>query len=135
MNRRAFVSGALLVFATPFDAQAQQTEKVACVGVLSSGWPSPSPSPAWRGFQDGLRDLGWTEGRDLVLEPRFAEGPPDRLPALAQDLLRLNVDVSVTFGPLPIRLWHWLLGQPASESGRLRHGEKTRDGAPAAGGC
>jgi putative tryptophan/tyrosine transport system substrate-binding protein len=50
-----------------------------------------------------LRNLGWRVGHDLVLEPRFAEGQLDRLPALAHDLVSLNVDVIAAFGPLPIK--------------------------------
>jgi putative ABC transport system substrate-binding protein len=103
MDRRAFLAGAAALLVAPLAAEAQRAGKVPRVGILSAGWPSPSPSPAWRAFQDGLRDLGWAEGRDLVLEPRFAEGQHDRLPALAQDLVRLNVDVIVTFGPFSIR--------------------------------
>jgi putative ABC transport system substrate-binding protein len=104
VDRRRFlltsVAGAL---AAPLAAEGQAV-KVARVGILSSSYLSVSPSePIWRDFQEGLRDLGWTVGRDLVLERRYAEGQLDRLPALAQDLVRLNVDVIVTAGPHTIR--------------------------------
>ncbi len=49
-----------------------------------------------KAFEEGLRDLGYVEGRDLVFERRFAEGKQERLPALAAELVRLNVDVIVT---------------------------------------
>jgi putative ABC transport system substrate-binding protein len=104
MIRRSFLVAAVAGVLAPFAAEAQQAGKVAHVGILSSSYPSVSASqPSWWGFEEGLRDLGWSVGRDLVLERRYAEGQLDRLPGLAQDLVRLNVDVLVTFGPLTIK--------------------------------
>ncbi len=54
-------------------------------------------------FRQGLRELGYVEGRTITIEYRYADGKPDLLPALAADLVRLRVDVIVTAGDLPIR--------------------------------
>jgi putative tryptophan/tyrosine transport system substrate-binding protein len=106
MDRRAFigtVAGGLL--APALAAEAQQAGKVYRIGILSSSYSSQPfrTEPTWRNFQQGLSDLGWTEGRNLVIERRFAEGQRDRLPAVAQELVALNVDVIVAFGPLALR--------------------------------
>ena len=75
-------------------AQAQQPKKVPRLGYLSVG---PASDPA-RGeaFREGLRELGYLEGKNIVIEWRYAEGKRDRLPALMVELVRLKVDVIVT---------------------------------------
>jgi putative tryptophan/tyrosine transport system substrate-binding protein len=86
----------------PALAQAQQPKKVARIGYLSG--PSPFTSPARRkAFLQGLRDLGYEEGKTIVIEWQYAEGKFDRLPALAAELVRLKVDIIVTSGPGPTR--------------------------------
>jgi putative tryptophan/tyrosine transport system substrate-binding protein len=103
MNRRRFVvtslAGALVVSDV---AKGQQVEKVARVGILSSSYSS-GVTPTRQAFEDRLGELGWTVDRNLILERRFAEGQLDRLPALAQDLVRLKIDVIAAFGPLTIK--------------------------------
>ena len=97
MDRRTFlalVSGSLL--AAPLAAQAQPAGKVPRVGILSGG--SRSDSSVVDEFRQGLRELGWVEGRDVVIEYRSTEGRVERLPALAADLVRLKVDVIVAGG-------------------------------------
>jgi len=83
----------LVLLAAPFStAAAQATEKVPRVGSL---WPN-NRSPHQRtldAFQEGLRDLGWVEGKNVVIEYRWAEGRSERLPTLAAELVRLKVDV------------------------------------------
>jgi ABC-type uncharacterized transport system substrate-binding protein len=91
MNRAAFVvTLALGVLAAPIVLGAQQTGKVYRIGVLSPGAPPPGPLEA---FREGLRDFGYMEGRTIVIEWRFAEGKNERLSGLAEELVRLKVDV------------------------------------------
>ena len=78
--------------------KAQQPKKILRIGFLSG--QSRSTSPARReAFQQGLRELGYVEGKNIVIEWRYAGGKFDRLPALAAELARLKVDVIVTGGP------------------------------------
>ena len=88
---------ALGVLLVPRAAEAQQAGKVYRVGFLSEGSANAVvlPGIGLNGLRQGLRDLGWTEGGNLVIEARFAEGKPERLAGLAADLIRLNVDVIV----------------------------------------
>jgi putative ABC transport system substrate-binding protein len=80
----------------PLVAHAQTT-KVARIGFLGLVSASSHASRT-AAFRAGLRDLGWIEGRNLRIEFRWAEGNYDRLPILAEELLRLNIDVLVTHG-------------------------------------
>jgi putative tryptophan/tyrosine transport system substrate-binding protein len=89
--------GALL-FALCLSAQAQQPTKIPRIGFLITSSPSVI-APRMDAFQQGLRDLGYVEGKNIVIERRHAEGKLDRLPALAAELVRLNVDAIVTSGP------------------------------------
>ncbi len=91
MNRRAFI-GTLLV--APLAVEAQQAGKVPRIGVLVVGSAS-SESTRIEAFRQGLRELGYVEGRNLMVEWRFADGDTGRLPALAGDLVRSNVDILV----------------------------------------
>jgi putative tryptophan/tyrosine transport system substrate-binding protein len=78
----------------PLAVEAQSGGKSPRVGFLSTF--SPSDVPRWReGLTKGLRDLGYTEGDDIVIEYRHAEGRPERLPDLAAELVRMKVDVIV----------------------------------------
>ena len=83
-------------------AEAQQIAKVPGIGFLSG--QSPSNSPARReAFQQGLRELGYVEGKNITIEYRWAEGKFDYLPALAAELVRLKLDLIVTGGPQATR--------------------------------
>jgi putative ABC transport system substrate-binding protein len=97
----AFVLGTL--FLTTFHlAQAQQPPtKIPRIGYLMTRFLDPVRSEALR---QGLRELGYVEGKTIVIEWRSAEGKLDRLPALVAELVRLKVDVIVTSGPLPTRV-------------------------------
>jgi putative ABC transport system substrate-binding protein len=97
MNRRAFIasSGAAILVAR-LAAEAQQAARIARIGYLS---PNLASGPHLReAFRQGLRDLGYVEGRNLVIEYRDAEGKVERIPALAAELVALKVDVIVTEG-------------------------------------
>jgi putative ABC transport system substrate-binding protein len=87
-----------LLFALCFSAEAQQPEKVFRVGFLSSLSPSVV-SERVDAFRQGLRELGYVEGKNIVIEYRYAEGNAKRLKELAAELVRLKVDVIVTGGP------------------------------------
>jgi ABC-type uncharacterized transport system substrate-binding protein len=102
MNRRTFIqltALSLALAAPPYVAEAQQA-KMARIGWLDAGMtPSPgAPSGALKDFEERLTQLGWVPGRNLVIEQRFADTYWDRLPGLAQDLVRRHVDVIVTIG-------------------------------------
>jgi putative ABC transport system substrate-binding protein len=101
MKRRTFmalVSGGLL--AAPLAAGAQSAKNVYRIGYLSVGSPV-SHKRYFEKFLQGLVDLGYVEGRDFVMEYRWAEGHQDRLAELAADLVRARVDVIVTAGTTP----------------------------------
>ena len=93
-----------LILSTIQLAQAQQPTKIPRVGFLS-GQSLSSISTRTEAFRLGLRELGYIEGKNIVIEWRFAEGKLDRLPALAAELVRLHVDVIVTAGPTSTRLF------------------------------
>jgi len=105
IDRRTFfgtLAGSLL--AAPLAAEAQPAGKAARIGVLSPGSPSGAgrnPSDLavlFAAFREGLRELGYVEGQNIKIESRWAEGNYDRLPGLAAELVRLKVDVIVTYG-------------------------------------
>jgi putative tryptophan/tyrosine transport system substrate-binding protein len=72
------------------------------IGYLNATAPS-AVSARVEAFREGLRELGYVEGRTIVVEYRFADGKPERLPALAAELVRVKVDIIVTAGPIPTR--------------------------------
>ncbi len=84
------------VLAWPPAARGQQVGNVPRIGYLSPGSGSPGPVAYYDEFQRGLRELGYVEGRNIVIEYRFADGKFDRLAALAAELVQLNVDVIVS---------------------------------------
>jgi ABC-type uncharacterized transport system substrate-binding protein len=87
--------GAMLLTIS-FPADAQQTKKVPRIGYLAV---SSSSQTRTEPFRQGLRELGYVEGKNIVIEWRFAEGNRDRVTELAAELVRLKVDVIVTGGP------------------------------------
>src|SRR6476661_619713 len=92
MQRREFITllGGMTV-AWPLEAHAQQTGRFYRVGFL---WDGPDVFPdALEAFRQGLRELGYEEGRNIVIEYRWAEGKPERMRELAEELVRLKVDV------------------------------------------
>jgi putative tryptophan/tyrosine transport system substrate-binding protein len=96
------ILAAMLAFLLGVAGEAQQPTKNPRIGYLSGS--SPSTSPARReAFRQGLRELGYVEGKNIVIEQRYADGKFDRLPALAAELVRLKVDIIVTAGPQATR--------------------------------
>jgi ABC-type uncharacterized transport system substrate-binding protein len=91
---RNVVFTAVLFTALCTAAEAQQTNKIPLVGYVSSNTPS-SPGPLLGAFRQGLRDLGYIEGRNIVVEYRYTEGISGRAPSLITELLQLKVDLLV----------------------------------------
>ncbi len=102
MRRREFITlvgGAAVAW--PLTAHVQQAGKMYRVGVLSPG--PDSITPQRQAFEQGLREEGFVERRNLIFEHRFAEGDLERLPAMAAELVEMNVDVIVVMGPAPMQ--------------------------------
>ena len=96
MDRRSFVNtaaGALLVRAVP--AYAQPATKIPRIGVLHPGTPLSSPQSV-EAFRQGLREHGYEEGKNIVVERRYTESRPERVAEIAAEFVRLKVDVIVT---------------------------------------
>ena len=102
--RRTLTSLALgaMLFALGFPAEAQQPKKVYRIGYLS-GSDAATDAPRFEGIQLALRELGYVEGQNIVIEYRYADGKLDQLPQFAAELVRLNVAVIVTTGSPPTR--------------------------------
>jgi putative ABC transport system substrate-binding protein len=101
MNRRVFLgtlAGGLL--AAPLAAEAQQAGRVPLVGYLS---PASARSPGYVIFRQSLRELGYIDGQNIAFDDKFAHGQATRLPALAIELVRENVDIIVANSPPAIR--------------------------------
>ena len=90
-----------LLSTVPF-AEAQQPARFHRIGILELASPSAS-AHGHKAFQRGLRELGYIEGKNIILEYRYADGKLDLLPELAADLVRLKVDAIVTRSTAPIR--------------------------------
>src|SRR6516225_1402337 len=100
MERREFITllgGAAALW--PLVARAQQAA-ISVIGYLNNGSPE-SDASRLTGLRRGLNETGYVEGRNFLIEYRWAGNQPDRLPALAADLVQLRVRVIVAAGPLP----------------------------------
>jgi putative ABC transport system substrate-binding protein len=104
MRRRNFISLLGGAAAWPLTARAQQAGKKYTIGLFSAGvGPENAQNAAWwvwDAFFDGLRESGWIEGKNVAFERRYAENRVERLPVLAAELVRLNVDVIFGMGTL-----------------------------------
>ena len=101
-TRRAFIgtlAGGLL--AAPLAAEGQQAGKVWRIGYLSSQSAASAGRVSFDAFRQGLRDLGYFEGQNIVIESRWADGNYERLPTLAKELVSLNLDLIVSAGGDP----------------------------------
>ena len=96
MNEKIRISViTILVFFLFHPAEAQQPAKIPRVGLIYSSGTAKNPGPLFDAFRQGLRDLGYVEGKNILLENRYGEGRLDRMPALLNDLVQKNVDVIV----------------------------------------
>jgi putative tryptophan/tyrosine transport system substrate-binding protein len=99
IERREFLVGSVAALAAPVVGEAQEykTEQIRRVGILS-GNSARAAAANVDGLRRGLRDLGYVEGRGIAIEARYADGKFERLPGLADELVRLKLDVIVTSG-------------------------------------
>ena len=94
MRRRDFITLLGSAAMWPLAAPAQQSGKIPRVGILDD-------APMWQAFRQALRELGYVEGQNIAYEYRYGEGAPDRLAAVAVELVRRPVDVIATYGTPP----------------------------------
>jgi ABC-type uncharacterized transport system substrate-binding protein len=106
-------------------ATAQQPKKIARIGYLDATVPA-NASARFEAFRHGLLELGYEEGKNIVIDSRYAEGKFDRLPGLVAELVRLKVDVIVTGGPASTR--------PAKEGTKTIPIVMTQDSDPISNG-
>jgi len=98
MNRRTAIRRLATFFLTTASlAHAQQSKKIPRIGFLLATSASANAARN-EGFRQGLRELGYLEGKNIIIEWRYGEGKPDRLAAVAAELVRLKVDIIVTGG-------------------------------------
>ena len=98
MTRKFFVFTWLVptvLLLTGLSAEAQQPTKIPRIGYVSGSGDSSNPGPLWEAFRQGLRELGYTEGKNVLVEYRYAEGKLDRTSNLVAELVQLQVDVIV----------------------------------------
>jgi putative ABC transport system substrate-binding protein len=99
MNRRTFLAGTgAVLLAAPLAAEAQQSGKVYRIGILGEKASDPTEARLWQAFRRALQELGWNEGKNILIEDRWVEGNYARIPQLAADLIRLKVELIVTRG-------------------------------------
>src|ERR1700720_2560710 len=98
MRRREFIAGLWSAAAWPVVGRAQQPA-IPGIGFLYAGSPASLPNKFLAAFHQGLADTGYVEGRNVVIEYRWAEGQYDRLPALAADLVSRQVTIILAGGP------------------------------------
>ena len=96
MNKKIFFAAVVIVtLASVYIVKAQPTGKIARIGILAD-----SRSPQVEALRQSLRDIGYIEGQNLLIEYRYAEGKRDRVPELVAELLALKIDLMVTSGPV-----------------------------------
>jgi len=93
IDRRAFVAGLGAVLATPLGVEAQQAGKVYRIGYLGNA-SAATQADRVESLRERLHDLGYVEGKNIVIEFRWAEGRYERLPDLAAELVRLKTTSS-----------------------------------------
>jgi putative tryptophan/tyrosine transport system substrate-binding protein len=99
MDRRTFLAGTgAVLLAAPLEGEAQQPTKVWRIGWLGDGTRSARETNTLTPFREGLRELGYVEGKNILIDARWSEGNDERLARDAAEFVRLNVDVIVTHG-------------------------------------
>ena len=107
MRRREFITAIAVSTAWPLVARAQQSERMRRIGILMPLRENDRQSQLRIGaFSQVLRQIGWVEGQTIVFENRFSDGDPQRLPGLALELVRANVDVIITQAAEPVEALH-----------------------------
>ena len=101
-KRIAILTLSVMLFALCRSAEAQQPTKISRTGRLAIASQS-AESACIEAFRNGMRDLGYVEGKNIVVEWRFADGKLDRLPAQAAELVRLKLEIIVSAGSTPTR--------------------------------
>lgn len=101
MKRLAVAPVVLAVLVMLLEAEAQLPVKMPRIGVLSGGDPD-TYATRHEAFRQGLREFGYVEGKNIALDYRYAEGKSERLPDMAAELVRLNVDLILTYGDLQV---------------------------------
>jgi putative ABC transport system substrate-binding protein len=104
MSEKILVSVvATILLASIYLAEAQQPADIPRIGFVHSAGTPANPSPQFEAFRLGLRDLGYVEGKNILIEPRYAEGRLDRMPVLVNELVQQKVDVLVASNNVVIR--------------------------------
>jgi putative ABC transport system substrate-binding protein len=104
MNRRILLTGFVTATLWPSGLHAQRSAKIPRLGVLLYG--NPRTDPNIESFRRGLRDLGYVDGQSIAIEYRYADGRPERLPALGAELVGLKPDVLLALGGDVVRHVH-----------------------------
>jgi putative tryptophan/tyrosine transport system substrate-binding protein len=102
MQRREFISLLCGVAAYPFASRAQQADRMRRIGVLISIADDSEGRSRLAAFQQGLRELHWTEGRDLQIDVRWSAADVERSHSYAAELVSLNPDVLIAHAPLAL---------------------------------
>jgi putative tryptophan/tyrosine transport system substrate-binding protein len=103
LRRTTAAAACLFIWASFASAEAQTAKAVPTIGFISSTGASGSSSPQFEAFRGGMRDLGYIDGKNIVIQRRFAEGRLDRMPAIVGELLLQKVDVIVAANNVGIR--------------------------------
>jgi putative ABC transport system substrate-binding protein len=105
LMRKIFIGFALsaMLFPLCFPVWAQQAKKLPRIGYLVTAGDPGNPDSPDKAFRQGLRDLGYVEGENILIEYRYLEGKRDRIPSLVAELVQLKVDVLVASTPPAIR--------------------------------
>ena len=104
MKRNVFLFCFVFAVLPPCIANAQQPTRLARVGFLAQSGASKADSPQVKAFSNKLSDLGWVEGKNLMMEWRFALGNENKIPDFVKELIGLKVDVIVATGGHPVRV-------------------------------